>query len=604
MPAGAQESGDASEGDVMDLSLDALLEIEIDSVYGASKRVQNIREAPSSVTIVTADDIRKFGYRTLLDVLSGVRGFYFTNDRNYERIGVRGSNPPGDYSTRILVLVDGHRINDQVYDSPGYGQLFPVDIDLVKKVEVIRGPGSSLYGSNAFLAVVNVITKTGKELDGFEVEGNYGEFETYKGRVTFGKALENGVELLLSGTVYDSEGDRLFYDEFSDSSSGGYVDNDYEEAYSFFSQVSWSDFTFQGFLNSREKGIPTASFETVFGERSQTTDERIDLDLKYHPDFEGPWGLVTRLAYADIEYSADYVYDYDEDETPPYTTNKDEARGRSVSADVQASNTGIERHWLTFGVEVRHLFELHQKNFDDDVYLDDDRSNTNWGVFAQDEIELSDAIDLSVGLRHDDYEEFGGTTNPRVGLIYRPVENTGLKLIYGQAFRAPNAYETYYGDNGETAKGNTDLDPETIESVELIWEQDHDEQTRSTLSVFQYTVDDLITQIVDPADDLLVFQNTEETEAHGAEMEFDRRWTSGWRANLSHTWQESENSKTGENLVNSPKNLSKLKIVAPIIAEKVFAGLEVRYTSERDTLAGDTADDFVLTNLTLLSTLR
>jgi len=137
-----------------DQSLADLLTLEVPSVYSASKRTQKITEAPAAITIITADEIRKHGYRTLAEALPSVRGFYVSYDRNYSYLGVRGFARPGDYNSRALLLVDGHRINDNVYDSALVGTEFPLDLDLVERIEVVRGPGSSLYGTSAFFAVI------------------------------------------------------------------------------------------------------------------------------------------------------------------------------------------------------------------------------------------------------------------------------------------------------------------------------------------------------------------------------------------------------------------------------------------------------------------
>lgn len=142
--------------DLTEMSLEDLMEIEVDSVYGASKYLQKVTQAPASISIVTAEEIQKYGYRTLADVLRSVRGFYITYDRNYSYVGVRSFARPGDYNSRILVLVDGHRVNDNIFDQASLGTDFPVDVDLIDRVEVIRGPNSSLYLASAFLGVVNV----------------------------------------------------------------------------------------------------------------------------------------------------------------------------------------------------------------------------------------------------------------------------------------------------------------------------------------------------------------------------------------------------------------------------------------------------------------
>lgn len=125
-------------------TIEQLMSTEVTTVTGASKYQQELIDAPASISIISADDIRKGGYRTLDEILNSVRGFYTTYDRAYSYVGLRGFSPLGDYGTRLLVLVDGHRLNDAVYEQAPVGSDFPVDIDLIKRVEVIRGPSSSL----------------------------------------------------------------------------------------------------------------------------------------------------------------------------------------------------------------------------------------------------------------------------------------------------------------------------------------------------------------------------------------------------------------------------------------------------------------------------
>ena len=187
--------------DLTRLSLEELTSLKVDTVFGASKHIQSTREAPSSVSIVSQEDIRKYGYRTLSDVLNRVRGFYVGYDRLYHTVGVRGFNRPGDFGGRILMMVDGHRLNDGIYDSAASGNDFPLDIDLVDRIEIIRGPGSSLYGNNAFFGVINVVTRRGSSVDGTELSGSYGHYDTWTGRATYGERLSNGLEFLVSATL-------------------------------------------------------------------------------------------------------------------------------------------------------------------------------------------------------------------------------------------------------------------------------------------------------------------------------------------------------------------------------------------------------------------
>src|SRR4051812_3159242 len=161
----------------------------IPSVYGAVKYDQKVTEAPASTTIITADQIKKYGYRNFTQILDSVPGFFTTNDRNYDYVGIRGFNRPGDYNSRVLLLIDNHRLNDAVYDQAPIGNDGPIDVDLIDRVEIIRGPSSSLYGTNAFFGVINVITKRGKDLKGLEVSGEAGTFDSYKSRMSYGNKL-------------------------------------------------------------------------------------------------------------------------------------------------------------------------------------------------------------------------------------------------------------------------------------------------------------------------------------------------------------------------------------------------------------------------------
>ena len=152
--------------------------MSVEVVSTASKFPQSVKEAPASITVITAEDIRRYGHRTLADTLRSVRGFYTTYDRNYSYVGMRGFARPGDYNTRILLLLNGHRVNDGTYDMAPIGTDLPIDVSLIERIEIIRGPGSALYGTNAFFAVINVVTRTGANSPGLQVEPQAGSLAT------------------------------------------------------------------------------------------------------------------------------------------------------------------------------------------------------------------------------------------------------------------------------------------------------------------------------------------------------------------------------------------------------------------------------------------
>jgi iron complex outermembrane receptor protein len=596
-----------SQSDLPDLGEsdeESLFIEEIPSVFGASKYEQRLSEAPASVSIVTAEEIRKYGYRTLEDVLDSVRGTYTTNDRNYGYLGIRGFNRPGDYGTRMLMLLDGQRVNDSLYDSTNVDRNFFVDVDLIDRVEVIRGTGSSLYGSNAVLGIINVITKRGRDFKGGELAASGGSHNTIENRASYGNKYSSGLEMLISGTNFDADGDdRLYYPEFDDPSTnnGIALDGDDEENKTLFTKVSYADFTAQLNYTDREKKFPTAPYDTVFNDRrNNTDDEQWTLFLNYRHSFANQVELNADINYGHYDYHGEYVYDYSETDTPDLVIWDDDAETEWWRYELQASVYSFDRHKLIAGAEYRDNSKQDQSANDPfDVYLDDQRDSDIWGVYIQDEFQVTDKLALTAGVRHDDYDSFGGTTNPRAALIYNPLDKTTLKLIYGQAFRAPNAYELYYHDDFFTTKPANDLDPETVKSTELVLEQGIGRHFNAVANLFYYKMDDLITLTTDPADDLLVFENLDEVETYGLGLELEGKRADGWQGRVSYSYQDAEDKSTGDTLTNSPHHLFKTNLIAPAFSKRLFAGVEYQFVSSRKTLGTDDADAYSLVNLTM-----
>lgn len=588
------------------LSLEQLVDLEIDSVYAASNYAQKITEAPASITIVTRDEIDRFGYRTLADILRNVRGFYVTNDRNYSYLGVRGFNRPGDYNARILLLIDGHRLNDNVFGSALLGTEFPLDLGLIERVEIVRGPSSSLYGTSAFFAVINVVTKRADRLKGFDVSGTVGTFGTRQGRVSYGRTFAGGAQMVLSGSAYDSDGQRrLYFKEFdSPATHFGVASNaDADTFVQFLGKASVGRFTAQALYGSREKIVPTASFGTVFDDpRSGTIEMQAYADVQYDRTFGNDWSTGARLYYDRYAYDGTYVFGDETDPFAPRVLNLDFARGSWWGGEVKARKRFGARHTVSIGSEYRDNLRQDQYNYDADpyvLYLDDRRRSSSWAVHAQDEIKLPSQWLLNLGVRHDQYDSFGGTTNPRMALIYNPAGSTTMKLLYGQAFRAPNIYELYWFQD-DIAKANPDLRPESNRTAEVVLEQGLGSGLRGGVTAFHYAVNDLITQQTDRRDDLLVYNNAGRIEARGLELDLDGRWAFGSMARASYTYQHSRDQETGLPLTNSPVHLVQTSAAVPLPWHGFSAGLATRYMSERLTVSGGRVDPVTLTNLTIL----
>lgn len=594
-----------SAPDVLNMSLEDLMNVEIDTVYGASKYKQKLGEAPASITIVTGDDIRRYGYRTLADILRLVPGFYITYDRNYTYLGVRGFGRPGDYNSRVLLLVDGHRENDNIYDSALIGTEFPVDVDLIDRVEVIRGPNSSLYVPSAFLAVINVITKSAPEQKDFTASGQVGSYGTYKSRLTYGHQFSNGLDLLVSGTYYTSDGEsRLYFSQFnSPATNNGIAENsDYDEARQVYATLSHGNLHLDGVYGWREKGVPTASYGTIFDDgREQTVDARGWLDLSYDRKFGSNWGITSRLYYDNYHY--DGIYPYAGSDASATVLNKDVSIGQWWGAEFALSKRLAHNQTLILGSEYRDNFQQYQTNFDEQPYFSYFNSNAHinlWGIYAQDEIRLRSDLTLDVGLRHDHYSTFGGTTNPRAALIYHPFETTSIKLLYGHAFRAPNAYELYYAGLGYET--NPQLRPETVRTTELVLEQYLQKDLRFQISGYYYPVRGLISQETDPANGDIVYRNNEQVNMKGVEISLRRQSSSGMEVGGSLSVQNAYQLGSPRTpLTNSPHTLGQANVSMPLFKRKLFASMALDCLSRRLTTAGNFVGGYALPDFTLFS---
>ena len=604
----------AQDVDLMELDLDALMAIEIDTVYTASKYEQKVTEAPSSISIISADIIRKYGYRDLADVLKSLRGFHVTNDRNYKYSGVRGFGLPSDYNNRILVLIDGIRHNETVYDASLIELGFPINIDNIRRIEVVRGPGSSLYGNSAFFAVVNIMTKSGKDLNGLEISADAGSFDTYQTRLTYGKTFDNGLELYVSASYLDSNGDDLYYVEFDDLSTNNGVaeDLDYERSDKILLKATYEDFTLESFYSSRKTGVPTAPWDSIFNGDLWTTDDYYTLDLKYDHTYDNELNVLARVNYNTYKYKGDYPYEGDTSiGEAPIVVNKDFAESEWVNGEIQATKSLFEKHKVTAGASLTHNLKQDQATYyvgaSDWGELVDKRDSDNWAIYAQDEFTIVEGLILNAGIRYDHFQTVGGTTNPRAALIYAPNEKRTIKAIYGSAFRTPSLYELYYNDGRATQRPSPHLDPETIDTYELVFEEYVGDHLRGTIAVFFNTIDNLIQTAEDPldicdwGDPCVYFMNVEEVEAKGIEFEIKGKWAKGYAGTINYTYQETEDKETGDELTNSPNHLAKAGLTIPVFKEKVFLSLEEQYTGKRKTLGGNEVDDFFLTNITLFS---
>lgn len=591
-------SGAADGMQLAELPIEQLLSLE---VYSASKFTQKVSDAPSAVSVVTAADIKAFGWRTVADILRSLRGLYTRYDRNYTYLGARGFQRPGDYNNRFLLLIDGYRTNDLVFGQANIDTDAVIDVDLIERVEFVPGPGSSIYGDNAFFGVINIITKRARDMAGAHASIEAGSYGARKLQASYGWRGDDK-EWLLSVASWRIDGQDLYFPEFDTPANNKGVARglDYDRGESVFFKGSAGPFTLTLANSRRNKGVPTASFSQVFNDpRSYTADIQSFVDLGYRGALSADADLSSHVYWGRYDYDGDYIYDY-----PPLTVNRDGSRSAWWGGEVKLVSTHLARHKVVAGMEYEHVSRRNQFNFDVDpyyLYLDDKRTGDRTGIYLQDEVTLRDNLLLNAGLRHDRHSVTGGVTNPRLGLIWKATSATTLKALYGKAYRAPNAYEMYYqllAVGG--SKANPALRPEHIRTNEVVVEHYLSHDMRLTATAFNNRVTDLINQTLDPADGLLVYRNLNSVTAHGVELELEKAWAGGARLRTSASLQRTRDDATGATLVNAPRQLAKFNWSVPLPVSAWRAGLEAQYVGRRNTLQSE-VPGYWLANLTVSS---
>ncbi len=597
------------------LSLEDLLNAK---VYSASKYQQKEAEAPSSISVITAEDIRHYGYRTLQEALQSVTGLYVKNHLSYSTLGVRGFAPTGDANGRVLFLVNGHAINNNIDDSAPIGDDFPIDMDLVERIEVVRGPSSSLYGADAFMGVVNVITRTGKS-QGEVISGETGSLGWNKETAIYGLD-RNGTQAMFSASYWDS-------------AAPGHLDsienpigspNAHDQTRRAMALIASHGFTLQAVASSAEQKVPSSS--QWCGSCHQTDTHSTNFhgyaDLQYEHRVWKSTQFTARTYYDNYESHGTVndlrgcsearchgtLYDYDS------------AHGDRVGAEMKLSRVFLDKHRVTVGAEYRDNFHQAQQNYILDnipvtsqTFVNYDRTSAIWGLYAAGEFHLHPKVILNLGVRNDRYNYlFGSKTSPRAALIYSPRTTTTLKFLYGTAFRVPSFSELYYvGMSGVPAPN---LRPETTRTFEVDWEQQVSKRVTLSAAGFYNNIGSYIqeqTVIVTGIDtitsavggiDQTTFSNSK-ASAKGGELEVRDKLSSGIEGRLSYTYQDARNELTGTTLPDAPRHLVKVNISAPVFRRTLTPAIEAEYMSRSSTVwpaIGDSAPP-VLVNVSLSS---
>ena len=579
--------------------LEELVELEVSLATGTSKP---LKLAPSVATVITAEDLEAMGATTLDEVLETVPGLHVTiSNKNAMLPGYSFRGIHTSLSPHVLMLINGHSINQVYTGGLAYGFMMPVNN--ISRIEVIRGPGSAVYGADAFAGVINVVTKDALEIDGTKTGLRYGSFDTAEAWLQHGGTY-GGWDIALSLTGMKSDGDRKRVVDSDlqsaiDKAMGtkasiapgplntSYNNTDFRTA---FSKDNWlirlwgqmsnglglGDGVTQTLSTKGSGDYNNYSAEVNYHNDRLLRDTELNVDLRYmymyyNSDLQPfpPGSLMPIGADGNIDFQTpvgltlftDGVYGQ-----PVQIIHKTGAKFSSVYK-------GIEDHRLRFETGFQRMSEKHEemKNFGPGIldgtqpvmngtktdvtgtqyiYMPDISRNL-WHVSLQDEWAFARKWELTAGVRFDQYSDFGSTINPRLALVWKTLDDLTTKLLYGRAFRPP-AFAELHTQNNPANHGNQDLKPETIQTVELAFNYRPATQFQTNLNFFAYEVKDLIEMVQDPGQTTLTFQNHKNQEGHGLELEADWLATDTLRLRGNFAFQRSKDKETGEIVPEAP----------------------------------------------------
>lgn len=584
-----------ADQDLMNMNLEDLSRVK---VFSASRHFEDARRAPSSVSILTAADIRSNGWRTLGDALESLRGFYTSYDRLYPYLGVRGFMRPGDFNSRVLLLLNGHRLNENVFDSAMIGTAFSLDLDLVDHIEIVRGPGSSLFGTNAVFGVINVITRSPGAEAAIESSGNTGSFQSRTGRVTLTASKGSRSGLLSASYLHDPGQSSLFFPEFaSPSTNNGYADDmDGTRLDSVFADLRNGSFRLQGAFSDNIKKFPTAIFGTLFNNPLDwQRDVRGYVDASLHKTVGSGTDIDLRIFYDAYNSNGSGAFQQS------WFAGQAYEKGRADWAGAEANLTReFGPHRITVGADYEYSMRILQR----DVIVgmgDLSRVNdTSWlaAVYGDAELNFTPRLIVHAGGRYDQYSTFGGTMSPRLALIYMPGTRTAVKYILGTAFRAPSAYEQFYNDPVNILPPPVKLQPERILSNELVLEENLRPWISITVDGYCNELHNLIDEVPANSTGMAWFVNDGRVHALGIEAEVAAERTSGIGARISYSASAATDAETNTHMANSPVSQVKFNGKLPLSRHAV-ASVEVLYVGSMTDYRGTVVPSYVLPNVTV-----
>ncbi len=521
-PLPAVEAAPSSSATVL-----AAASAEEDVVVGAAKREQSLGTVASAVTVVSGDRIRRFGYRTVGEAVAAVAGAYLVDNRLSYSIGIRGLQIPGDFNTRLLVLIDGATVNEAWGGFAGVGYDALVAVDDIARIEVIRGPVSSLYGTSAFFGIVNIVTRGASETP--RAWGRVGAARVGGVTASAGFAA-GGVDRQLRGSVHvmDRAGDTTTLPALPGHALSGDAAGAISAAlvgayHGSFAQVRAVRYDRESPFapyDVNPAGRPYAQHNTqllVEGGHTRALTRQLTLAGRLHGNF---YQFDDRAAAYDPVTAS-----------PLITTGTAQAIGAELRGRYEVITP--DRLGITAGAEARHERTRSTARTVDgnpDNAVDVPLVYDVEAGYAELDAQPTPWLGLTAGLRYDRHAVFDDRVSPRVAVFVAQPERYGVKLLYAEGFRNASAFESYF-DDGMDFSANQAIRPEGIRSFEAVaWARPRP-GIALRASAYHWAARDIIEQRQDPVDPTqLQFQNVARYVAQGVEIEASYRDRRGWYA--------------------------------------------------------------------------
>jgi iron complex outermembrane receptor protein len=474
-------------------------------VITPSRIPENIKKTASSISVVTDKQIRQMGAKHLADVLQSVPGMnYFYDGNGVFHITVRGDLRTLD--NQILIMVNGHPLHENY--SGGAGWSFDtMQLDNVKRIEILRSPASAVYGANALAGVINVITKEAEDIDGWEVTARGGSYDTQQYNLLYGKIF-NELEVTFNYNYFNTHGynrhidkdpqtflDRIFGTNASIAPARMQGDG---EKYDASLSLIYKGFTFDGRYVDTERDYP-AGYTFILNNYTTWSPRDYFLNLSYEK---------TLWEYLDLFAKVYRNHNRSRDDgllSPPgavqltpvgpvilrdgmkrVESRKNNRTGFEIQATYRMNDSNIvlagisyeemkqyDVNWRAnflytpfpniFAPLLYNIIPLPSvRDLSDIQNYNRSAKRSLKAFFIEDIWDITDNLRLTLGVRYDYYSDFGGEVSPRVGLVWEYKKGYDLKLLYGHAYRAPSFFERY-----DSLYGNRDLDPEEIDTYEV-----------------------------------------------------------------------------------------------------------------------------------------